>query len=69
MAESLRLLRPTVGVVTTVGRDHFESYRSLEATAREKGQLLERLPRSGVAILNADNPYVLARRTERAPGY
>ena len=60
MSESLRLLRPTVGVVTTVGRDHFESYRSLEATAREKGQLLERLPRSGVAILNADNPYVLA---------
>lgn len=65
IGKSLSLLKPQIGVVTTVGGDHYKSYRSLEATAREKGQLVESLPRGGVAILNADNPHVLnmAERT------
>jgi UDP-N-acetylmuramoyl-tripeptide--D-alanyl-D-alanine ligase len=59
IGESLSLLKPQIGVVTTVGGDHYTNYRGLEATAREKGQLVERLPQSGVAILNADDPHVL----------
>jgi UDP-N-acetylmuramoyl-tripeptide--D-alanyl-D-alanine ligase len=64
IAESLRLLKPQIGVVTTVGSDHYTNYRSLEATAREKSLLVERLPQSGVAILNIDDPLVcdMARR-------
>jgi UDP-N-acetylmuramoyl-tripeptide--D-alanyl-D-alanine ligase len=59
------LLRPQIGVVTTIGGDHQAHYRSLEATAHEKGQLVENLPRSGVAILNADSPHIvdMAKRT------
>jgi UDP-N-acetylmuramoyl-tripeptide--D-alanyl-D-alanine ligase len=41
-----------------VGSDHFRAYRSLEAIAREKGLLVQRLPPSGVAILNIDDPLV-----------
>ncbi len=65
IGESLSFLRPQIGIVTTVGGDHYKSYRSPEATAREKGQLVERLPQNGIAILNADDPYVLdmGRRT------
>jgi UDP-N-acetylmuramoyl-tripeptide--D-alanyl-D-alanine ligase len=65
VGESLRLLRPQIGVVTTIGGDHHTHYRSLGATAREKGQLVENLPRSGVAILNADSPHIvdMAQRT------
>ena len=55
-----RLLRPQIGVVTTVGGDHYKTFRSLEATAKEKGRLAESLPRNGVAILNTDDPHVLA---------
>ena len=63
--ESLRLSKPHIGIVTTVGGDHYKNYRSLEATALEKGQLVESLPPNGFAILNADNPHVLtmAERT------
>ena len=54
----LRLFKPQIGAVTTVGGDHYKNYRSLEATAREKGRLVECLPPHGVAILNADDPNV-----------
>lgn len=65
IGESLCLLKPQIGIVTTIGGDHYRSYRSLEARALEKGQLVESLPENGFAILNADNPHVInmAERT------
>jgi UDP-N-acetylmuramoyl-tripeptide--D-alanyl-D-alanine ligase len=60
-----RLLRPHIAIVTTIGSDHYKAFRGLEATAVEKGQLVENLPRHGIAILNADDPFVraMANRT------
>ncbi len=60
MDERLPLLRPRIGIVTSVGQDHYCNFRTLEATAFEKGKLIEFLPESGVAVLNADDPHVLA---------
>jgi len=60
MAGILPLLRPHIGIVTTIGQDHYRNFRTLEATAAEKGRLIESLPASGVAVLNADDPQVLA---------
>lgn len=59
MKKIVSSLRPKIGVVTTIGRDHHTSFRTLEGTAAEKGILIESLPRSGTAVLNADDPYVL----------
>jgi len=56
----LPLLRPHIGIVTTIGQDHYSNFRTLEATAKEKGLLAESLPITGVAVLNADDPQVLA---------
>lgn len=56
----LALLRPRIGVVTHVAGDHYAAFRSLEATAAEKSRLVEALPADGVAVLNADDPHVLA---------
>lgn len=58
--EGVRILRPKIGIVTTVGSDHYKNFRGLEATALEKGTLVELLPESGTAILNADDPHVRA---------
>jgi UDP-N-acetylmuramyl pentapeptide synthase len=57
---ALALLLPRIGVVTNVGGDHWAAFRSLEATAAEKGKLVAALPADGVAVLNADDPHVLA---------
>lgn len=63
MGRSARLLRPHIGVVTNIGHDHYSSFRGLEATAAEKGKLVEILPPDGAAVLNADDPHVYAMRT------
>jgi UDP-N-acetylmuramoyl-tripeptide--D-alanyl-D-alanine ligase len=53
-----RLVRPDVAVLLGVARTHTKAFRSLEATAAEKSDLLRYVPKSGTAILNADDPYV-----------
>jgi UDP-N-acetylmuramoyl-tripeptide--D-alanyl-D-alanine ligase len=60
IAHHVNLLRPQIGIITTIGTDHYRNFRSLEATAKEKGQLVERLPEKGTAILNADDEHVRA---------
>lgn len=60
IARRVKILRPDIGVVTMVGGDHYKVFRTLEETAKEKGALVEGLPASGTAILNADDPRVLA---------
>lgn len=54
------LTRPQVGVVTSVGEAHLATFGSLATIAEEKGRLLEALPANGLAVLNADDPHVLA---------
>ena len=59
----LALVRPTVGVVTNIGSDHFSAFKSRDAIADEKSKLIRSLPRDGVAILSADDSRVLAMRS------
>lgn len=54
------LAPPEVAVVTVVAPAHLAAFGDLDGVAREKGQLVERLPRDGLAILNADDPRVMA---------
>ena len=66
IAALCRIARPTVGVVTTVGPAHTELFGSVEEVARGKGELVESLPPTGTAVLNAGVELVtaMASRTE-----
>ncbi len=57
---SLAVARPRVGVVLNVRSDHRQAFQTLEATAAEKGRLVDVLPPEGTAVLCADDPRVLA---------
>jgi UDP-N-acetylmuramoyl-tripeptide--D-alanyl-D-alanine ligase len=61
---SLRLFEPEVTVVTRIGIDHFSAFGSSDAIAAEKVKAVKVLPASGVAVLNADDPRVLAMREQ-----
>ncbi len=45
------LARPDIGIITGIGTAHIEHLGSRDGIAREKGDLLERLPASGAAII------------------
>ncbi|MCC7362236.1 MAG: UDP-N-acetylmuramoyl-tripeptide--D-alanyl-D-alanine ligase [Anaerolineales bacterium] len=59
------LAHPHIGVVNNIYPVHLERAGSLENIARGKGELVEALPPApgGVAILNYDDPLVLAMRS------
>lgn len=63
IADLCRIARPSIGVVTRVGHAHTELVGGLDGVAVAKGELIEALPPQGVAILNADDPRVLAMRS------
>ncbi|HSJ44937.1 MAG TPA: UDP-N-acetylmuramoyl-tripeptide--D-alanyl-D-alanine ligase [Euzebyales bacterium] len=60
IAELAALLRPSIGIVTSVAAVHLELLGSIEAIAAAKGELVEALDPEGVAVLAADDPLVAA---------
>jgi len=59
---------PTIGIVTRVAAVHTEAFGDLTEVARAKGELVECLPVSGTAVLNAADELVaaMAARTQAA---
>jgi len=67
MAPLCSIARPDWGVITNVGPVHLEFFDSVEAIAREKGELLRSLPGNGVAVLSKDELHASLLRS-CAPG-
>ena len=50
-----RITKPSIGVVTFVGKQHVALFGSQEALCKAKGELVRALPAHGHAFLNADS--------------
>jgi UDP-N-acetylmuramoyl-tripeptide--D-alanyl-D-alanine ligase len=57
---------PRYGAVLNVGHAHEGEFGGLDQIARAKGELVEALPADGAAVLNADDPRVLAMASRTA---
>jgi UDP-N-acetylmuramoyl-tripeptide--D-alanyl-D-alanine ligase len=63
IAELTGLVAPDIAIVLNVGQAHIGEFGSREAIARTKGELVRGLAPGGTAVLNADDPRVVAMRS------
>lgn len=59
------IARPDIAVVTNVGVAHLETFGSQEVIAHEKATLVDNVKPGGLAVLNADDPFVAAMGIDR----
>ena len=58
IAEVAVLTNPKIGILTSIGPCHLETFKSIDNIMRTKYELIESLPDDGVAIFNYDNEHV-----------
>ncbi len=56
--EMAELAGPTIGILTSVGPTHLETFKNIENIMKTKYELIDELPADGIAIFNYDNKYV-----------
>lgn len=55
------LVHPSIGIVTAVGEQHLESFKTIENIQRTKFELIDSLPENGFAVINDDFEYISNR--------
>ncbi len=60
---------PEIGILTAVGPQHLERFKSIENTTQAKYELIQSLPSNGLAVINNDNNICadLAEKTDTVP--
>lgn len=56
--EIAKLVHPKIGVITSIGPAHLETFKNIENIMKTKYELIEELPSDGIAIFNYDNKYL-----------
>jgi len=54
------LVAPQYGVLTAIGEQHLETFKTLANIAQTKFELVEAIPEGGIAFLNIDDPNICA---------
>lgn len=55
------IVQPQIGILTAIGPQHLETFKTLENVAATKFELIDSLPVDGLAVLNMDDPQIAAR--------
>ncbi len=56
------MVSPEIGVLTAINEQHLALFKTVENTTKTKYELLQALPKDGLAVINADNNYCLSLR-------
>lgn len=55
VARMARMVKPQVGIITAINPQHQDLFKTLDTTKKAKYELIQNLPREGIAIFNSDN--------------
>ncbi len=58
------IAHPDMGVITSVGPQHLETFGSMENIQKTKFELADALPKGGLLFLNGDNDYIQEKAAE-----
>lgn len=58
------LVHPLYGILTAVGAQHLESFKTIENVQRTKFELIDALPAYGFAVINNDFEYIANRKVD-----
>lgn len=69
--ELCELTQPKMGILTAIGPQHLETFGSLETIKSTKNELIECLPKNGIAFFNMDDEHCrdLAKLTKKKSFY
>jgi len=60
ISELCRLVKPRIGILTSIGEQHLETFGNIENIIATKFELIKELSPDGLAVLNMDNLYIAA---------
>ncbi len=52
------IVKPKYGVITSIGPQHLETFKSIENIIKTKFELADAIPKDGMVFLNGDNAYI-----------
>jgi len=61
------IVHPVMGIVTAVGPQHLESFKTIENVQKTKFELVDALPADGLAVVNNDFEYIANREVGNVP--
>ena len=56
--ELAELAQPKIGILTSIGPVHIETFKNIDNIMKTKYELIEELPTDGVAVFNYDNEHI-----------
>ncbi len=54
----MKFVQPQYGIVTSIGPQHLQTFKTMENIVHEKMKMIEMLPANGVGVLNRDNEWI-----------
>lgn len=63
--ELCKLVHPTIGMITSIGPQHLETFGSLDNIKKTKFELVDALPQDGLAILNYNDENIRSVATNK----
>jgi len=59
ITEICQLVKPTYGILTSIGPQHLETFKTLDNVQKTKYELIRALPPEGMSFLNSDDPLIM----------